>query len=135
MADITVTAANVLAGTGAQTKPVTYGGTITAGMAVYKDSATSTYKACDTSTAAKALAEGIALNGGASGQPGLILTSGQITIGGTVAVGTVYTVSDNAGGIAPDADRGAGDFVTVLGVGVSATVIAVNIVAAGVAHA
>lgn len=135
MADITVTAGNVVQGTGAQTKQVTYGATITAGMPVYKDTETSTYKACVTTTAATANCEGIALNGGANGQPGLIQTSGQITIGGTVAVGTIYTVSDNAGGIAPDADRGASDYVTVIGVGITTAIIDLSIKASGVAHA
>jgi hypothetical protein len=47
---------------------------------------------------------GIALNGAAIGQPVSVQTSGTITIGATVAVGTIYVVSATAGGIAPSTD-------------------------------
>jgi len=60
------------------------------------------------------------------------LSGGQITIGGTVVVGTVYTSSSTAGGIAPVTDNATGDYVSVIGVGISATVILVKIINSGV---
>lgn len=134
MADITITAGNVLKGTGAKTRAVRYGGTITAGMAVYEDTSDSSdCKAadCDASSTTAAVA-GIALNGGADGQPGEILTEGPITIGGTAVVGTIYVLSGNAGGIAPSTDLAQNDYVSVIGVGISATQIYVKINNSGV---
>lgn len=133
MADISITPANVMAGTGAKKQSGTFGETVTAGQVVYKSSADGEWYKADTSTSAKAAAVGIALNGGSNGQPGEILTEGPITIGGTVVVGTVYGVSDTAGGIRPISENGTADYVTILGGGTSATVIEVNINALGVA--
>lgn len=133
MADITITAANVLAGTGARIEEGTAGATITAGMPVYLDSSDNKLKAADANdTAAKAAAVGIALNGASNNQPLKYQVAGPITIGGTVAVGTIYCVSENAGGIAPHTDLGAGEFVTVLGIGISATQIRLAINVSGV---
>ncbi len=133
MADITITPGNVLPGTGARLEEGTAGGTITAGMPLYLDSATNTLKAADANdTAAKAAAVGIALHGASSGQPLKYQVAGPITIGGTAVVGTIYCVSENAGGVAPHTDLGANEYVTVLGVGISATQIKMSINVSGV---
>lgn len=135
MADLTVTATSVVAGTGAQKKTLLAGGTITAGMAVYFDSSTTppTVKAADADLSAVAAdAKGIALNGGAVGQPIVVQTGGQINPGATVVVGTIYVVSGTAGGIAPAADLLAGDWVTILGIGVTAALIDMGVHASGV---
>jgi hypothetical protein len=88
MADLVITAANVLPGSSAVIKEGTAGAAITAGQVVYADSATNTYKLadCNSATAAVRSPKGIALHAAASGQPIAILTSGLITIGATVAV-------------------------------------------------
>lgn len=133
MANITITPANVLKGSGASIANGRAGGTITAGMAVYADASDSgDLKAahCETS-AATAAAVGIALHGASDGQPLQYLTSGLITIGGTVTVGELYVLSDS-GGIAPEGDHASDDWVTFIGVGVSATQIRVTIIASGV---
>lgn len=135
MTDISVTPANVVASTGAQKKTLLAGGTITAGMAVYFDSSVTppTVKAADAdATALTADAKGIALNGGSVGQPITVQTGGRINPGGTVVVGEIYVVSGAAGGIAPEGDLAAGDWVTVLGIGVTAALIDLNIHASGV---
>jgi flagella basal body P-ring formation protein FlgA len=70
---------------------------------------------------------GVALNGGAAGQPIQYLKSGVITIGATVTPGTVYVAGATAGAIAPAADLASGNEVSILGVGKSATQIALGI--------
>ena len=129
MADITITAASVLAGDGSTTVTGTAGATITAGQAVYKDSTTGKYLTADSdsATAAAKRAAGIALNGAALNQPIKVLTAGAVTIGGTMTAGATYFLSNTAGGICPDADVGAGENVCLIGVAASATVLNVDI--------
>lgn len=129
MADITVTAANVQPGTGAVIdKRYNFGATVTAGQAVYLDLTTNTWKPADNdSSAATAVLGGVALNGGASGQPAAVLTGGNYNPGGTVVAGTIYCLSSTAGGICPAADLGSGDTVAILGVATSASNINVQL--------
>jgi hypothetical protein len=137
MADLTITASSVVAGSGAKKVTGTAGASITAGQVVYEDTATSTYKLADNDSATAAVRSpaGIALHASSANQPLTILTKGPITIGATTAVGTVYCLSATAGGIAPVADMASGDYVTILGVGTSTTVIDVLIHESGAAVA
>lgn len=137
MADLTITAANVVAGSGAKIKHGTAGATITAGQALYLDSSDGKYKLADNDSATAAVRSfaGIALNGASNGQPLAVLEAGSITIGATTAVGIVYCLSSTAGGICPSADIATGDYNTVIGVGTSTTAILVNATAAGAAMA
>ena len=126
MADVTITAANVVAGATAQISTGTAGATITAGQALYIDTADSNKLKLAQATAAKFAFAGIALNGAASGQPVSYVTrDAGLTIGGTVAVGIPYGLGDNAGGVAPMSDNGTGDYATFIGIGISVTKIAV----------
>ena len=135
MADLTITAANVLAGAGSAKALGTAGEAITAGQSLYIKAADGLlYKAIDTSAAAAA-AVGIALNNAGTGQPISYLTSGPITIGATVAIGSIYGVTDTAGGIADVVERLTGDYVTILGVATTAAIIQVDITRGGVAVA
>ena len=133
MADLSITAANVVAGSGAKKVTGTAGATITAGQVVYYDSTTSTYKLADTDSATAAVRSpaGIALNGASANQPVTVLTSGPVTIGATVAVGDVYYLSGTAGGLAPFADVAAGDYPCVIGICTSTSVLNVKILEAG----
>lgn len=136
MADITQTAANVRAYDGARTKEVVAGATVVAGNLVYEDSDDNReYKPCDTSSTAKAAAKGMAITNAGDGQRLIIVTSGDVDPGGTVAVGEIYTVSDNAGKFAPAADNGTGDFVTVAGIGKTTSKIQLVLAASATAHA
>lgn len=142
MADITITATGVLKSSAAsvQTDEGIAGGTITAGMPIYKDTtASNVLKAADASALASSLVCGIALNGGATGQTIEYVTRDPaLVIGATVAVGAVYVLSATAGGIAPEADIQSGEFVTLLGVANSTTTINFSTgsnMQAGVAHA
>lgn len=136
MADLAVTAVNIVRGAGAKVETGIAGALITAGQTVYKDPADSDrFKPADadSGTAAVRTTRGIALNGAAANQPLAVQVEGRIVIGGVVAIGTIYVQSDVPGGIRPAADNGSGDFVTILGVGISATEIDLFIRASGVA--
>jgi len=133
MADLVITPANVLAYGGAPTKDGVAGETLTAGQTLYRKAADGKlYKAAATS-AALAAAVGVALNGGAAGQPVKYCEGGGLNPGATVAVGTIYGVTDTAGGIGPVSERAAADFITILGIGITASRINLAINASGVA--
>lgn len=136
MADITITAANVIASASAIIlRGYNYGATVTAGQAVYFDVATSTWKLIDANAAVTgnelATQKGIALNGGASGQPAdVVVKDTDLTIGGTLTNGgTVYT-SVTAGAITHDVPT-TGAFPTVLGVAKSTSKMNLNPTSSG----
>jgi len=127
VADITITAAGVIASSTAKTENGTSGATITAGQTVYLDTSTGRYELADADGAVDLRRpRGIALNSAADGQAMRILTQGDLTMDGLTA-GVTYYQSPNPGGIAPRADVLAGDYVTVIGVAKSTTVLAVEI--------
>lgn len=131
MTDLSITAANVIAGSGADITRGIAGATITAGQAVYLDEATTGEWQLADSDAASAAARGsarfgIALNGAADGQPLAIQTGGDINIGGTMTAGVAYYLSDAPGGVCPFADLATGDYVTLVGVAKSTTVLAID---------
>ena len=134
MADLSITAANVAANTGASEEKLTAGATITAGQAVYLDSAASNVAklAQSDGTEAEAAVRGIAINGAASGQPVNIVRSGTMDLGATLTVGETYVVSQTAGGVAPIGDLGSGDYVTHLGIATAADELTLSIKASGV---
>lgn len=132
MADITITPANVVAGSGASVSIGVAGETITAGQAVVRNAAGQYVLAdADGATAALKNVTGIALNGAANKQPLSVLTGGPITIGGAVTAGDSYWLSGTPGGICPDADVGVGENAVLIGVATSATVLHVNITNSG----
>ncbi len=115
MADLTITAANVL-NTSASVATAPAGESITAGQSIYISANDGkAYKAQADGTAAQADVAGLALNGAGAGQPVQYATDGAINIGATTAKGTVYCVSATAGGICPIADLASGDFVSLVG--------------------
>lgn len=133
MADISVTAANVAKVTGGVCRDFNAAVTIVAGEYVYLDANNVWRKAqCDGMAieAGSGTRTGVALHGALAGQPLAVQETGTITIGGTVAVGTVYAVSAAAGGIAPVADLVSTNKLSLVGVGVSTTVIDMAIKAA-----
>lgn len=135
MADITITAANVVAGGSAVKVDGTAGATITAGQVVYRDASTGRYLLadCDSATAAVRSPVGIALNGAANGQPVEVLTKGSVTIGATLTAGVAYYLSGTPGGICPVADLSTGDYPTIIGIARSTSVLDVLIHESGVA--
>ena len=101
MADLAITAANVLKGANAVFQAGIAGATITAGQPLYLDSNTNTYKLADAdASAAAATVVGVSLNGASSGQPVSInFSDDDFTTGGTMTVGAIYILSNNAGGV------------------------------------
>lgn len=135
MADISITAGNVVAGSGAHTVAGICGETITAGQAVYRDATDRKYYKADNNAAGAAARQpaGIALNGGSLNQPIVVQTSGNITIGASLTAGTTYYLSDTPGGICPLADVGSGEYVVIIGVATSTAILALGIKYSGVA--
>lgn len=135
MADLSITAANVVAGSNARVVNGIAGATVTAGQVVYRDATTKKFGLadCDSATAGVRVAFGIALNGASDGQPLAVLTEGDITIGATMTAGLAYYLSPTAGGIGVVGDLGSGDYPTLIGIAKSTTVLAVEINASGVA--
>ena len=132
MADLVVTATNVVKYTGARTANGIAGETIAAGQALYLASTGLLMKADDT-TATKAACVGVALNGGAINQPIQYLTGGGLNPGAAVTVGATYGVTDTAGGVGLISERASADFITILGVATTTSRIEVAINRAGVA--
>lgn len=134
MADLTITAANVVAASNATRDVGTAGETITAGKAVYLASTTNKWMLADSNsaTAEARRATAIALNGASLNQPVSVLKAGDVTIGATLTAGTAYYLSDTPGGICPVADVGAGEYVCQLGLAKSTTLLSVAIQFPGV---
>lgn len=138
MADITVTAANVLKGANGKTRTGTAGATITAGQALYEDSADSfKLKLADADlSAAGSNCVGIALHGAANGQPlTYVFEDDDFTPGATLslalgagATAGVYVLSATAGGIAPADDLAATHYPVVLFVAKSTTKAVLKII-------
>lgn len=133
MADITITAANVIAASTVQKRAGIAGATVTAGQVVHRDATTGRYVLSDADAVGiGAVTEfAIALNGAANGQPLQVALRGDVTLGGMTA-GTSYYLSPNPGGIAPRADVVTGDNVILLGVAKSTTVLALAPIVSGV---
>lgn len=135
MADLTITAASVLSGAHPKLKSGYAGEALAAGKVAYLDATTNTYKLAD-SNGAPALREvaGIVMNGAAAGQPVVVQEGGDITIGATLTAGVAYYLSDTPGGICPAADVGTGEYVVLLGLAKSASVLGLDIQASGTAN-
>lgn len=129
MADLTITATSVVAGANAAKKEALAGETITAGKAIYLSSSTKKWMLADSNSATAEVrrATHIALNGGALNQPVIGQSSGDITIGATLTAGAAYYLSDTPGGICPDADVGSGEYVCLIGIAKSTSVLAIDI--------
>lgn len=134
MADLTITATSVVKGAGAVTQTGIAGVAVTAGQALYKDPTDSNklkLADCDSATAAVRVVAGVALHGAAANQPVTYQTGGVINLGATLTAGTVYCLSDVAGGIRPVADNGSGDGVSLIGVAISTSLLSMNIFNSG----
>ena len=134
MADLTITAANVVAVNSVTPRMGLAGETMTAGKAVYFNTTTNRWMLADADsvTAEARQAIGIAMNGASSGQPVDVFISGDLTIGATLTLGAAYYLSKTPGGICPVADVTTGSYVCLLGIAKSTSVLAVNIQFPGV---
>jgi hypothetical protein len=138
MAALSQTAGNVVAGANMRKTTVTAGGTITAGMPVYKDASDSNkYKAAKANALSTSVVAGIALNGASNNQPMTITSGGgDINLGDTLTVGETYCLSDaTAGQIVPIGDLNTGDYTVILGIAETSSNLILDIQTAGVAKA
>ncbi len=134
MTDLSITATQVLPDANGATSSGLAGATITAGQAVYLDSATTSWKLFDCNDgAANTGTPGIALNGASSGQPIKVQMTGSPTLGAGAApvLGKVYVASAAAGGIAPSADITTGWRTTILGVGGASNTLVMSVLNSG----
>lgn len=135
MADISITAANVVASSSATIlRNYNFGATVTAGQAVYLTTS-NTWALIDSNAAVTgnelATVKGIALGGGASGQPAAVcIKDTDFTPGGTLTNGTAVYSSVTAGGITHDVPT-TGAYPTVLGIAKSTTKLNLNPTASG----
>lgn len=136
MSDISVTAANVLAGPNAKKRTGIAGATITAGQALYEDSSDSNkLKLADANASATtAKCVGVALHGAASGQPiTFVEEDDDFTPGATLSLSAaaddgVYVLSATAGGIAPVGDLASGMYPVIMGVAKSTSKMKLKII-------
>lgn len=132
MADLTITAASVVANSGTR-ESGTAGATVTAGQMVVLNTSNQYVLAdADHATAALRVPRGVALHAALTGQPLTILREGSITIGATLTAGTDYWLSGTAGGICPRADVSTGERAVLLGIATSTTVLSLKIHDSGV---
>jgi hypothetical protein len=128
MADLTITAANVAVGS--QTTRISIvqvGEAVTQGQPIYPDSTTAKYLKADANVDAKIQVGGVALTAAASNGFVVMASSGSINLGATLTIGTIYVLSDTAGGIMPSADLSAGDNVVILGTATTTALLNLDI--------
>lgn len=135
MADVTVSSSLVQPSETAPFESGVCGSAFTAGQTGYLDGSLNRWKLAVATAQASAAARGIATANFSTGQIGRFQTAESLNLGGGVAVGVVYAVSTNAGGIAPIADVTATNWITTLGVGSSTNNLLLQIHRSGVQKA
>lgn len=136
MADLSITAANVaVGGSELQYAFIQFGEAVTQGQSVYLKASDGKYWKADADAVETAEGQGLVLTPSATDGYGFIATDGPMIVGATLVVGTTYVVSTTAGGIAPIADLGAGDFPCILGTAITTAILQINIAFTGVAKA
>ena len=122
MAELTITAANIIPVSGYREKTLLSASAITQGQAIYINSSNQ-WAIADADAAATATTPAIALNEAtAANQPVQGITGGDVGFGAILTANEVYCCSadtpagQNAGGIIPLADLSSGDFLAILGV-------------------
>ena len=135
MADLSITAGSVVAADGAVSKQeYVAGATITAGQLVYVDTANSNVLklAQADGTALEATVKGIAMCSGSAGQPITVATGGDIDIGASLTVATIYVLSATAGKICPSADIASSSYMSLVGLATAADNLKLVITNSGV---
>lgn len=131
MADITITASDVLVADSVRVAAVEAGVAVTAGQVLVYDPTDDDYILASNSTLAlsgNAGAASIVMAVGAAGAGQRVAVVGggnTITVGSVLSKGRVYVLSAN-GLISPESDATTGDFVTIIGYALSATELYFN---------
>lgn len=130
MADLSITAGSVIASAQATIdRRYSYGATVTQGQPVYLDTGNLWQLADANASATTAAVRGIVLVGGAINQPGIVVTTDpNFTPGATLAVGTMYVLSANAGKICPVADSVTGVYNSLLFIANTSTTAVMTVV-------
>lgn len=134
MTDLVITDSDVDRISGSQ-RTADAGVVISAGDAIYIDSANLVQLCEKDQGAVEAAFDGFALNGAGVSQPVTYQISGVIDLGAVLAAGLIYIVGAGAGGVAPSADIATGNFVTILGIGLNGTDMQIGVNRSGVAAA
>lgn len=134
MADITWTAANVIAPNPVQLRRKFAGQAIVAGQPVRDDPSDSTKILLSQATSvASAKCVGIAANSAEQYQPCIYFRDQEIAFGTAVfSMGETYVVSATEGGIAPESDLISGNSSTTIGIAISTTTLDCQIQESGV---
>ena len=131
MADITITAADVLVADSVRVAAVEAGVAIVAGKVLVYDSTDDDYILASNTTLALSGNAGAAslvmsVGDAGAGQRVAVVGGGNtITVGSVLSKGRVYVLSGN-GLISPESDATSGDFVTIIGYALSATELYFN---------
>jgi len=137
MANVTITSASVVPSSDAVYGTGTAGESIAVGDMVYLDSGTTKLKLAasddDIVTDATMVAVGMSMNDASLDQPvNYLIEDPALAMGSALTSGTVYMVSFTGGKVAPVADLGVAEYLTVVGVSNSATELNLKIVPGGV---
>lgn len=128
MADLSITAANVVPGANAVIENGTAGEAVAAGKTGYYDEVQRKYFLADNNSATLAVrkSRGMFVNTAAANQPCSLQTGGDVALGSVLTAGAEYLQSDTPGGICPRADLASGEYVVPLGYAKSATELTLN---------
>lgn len=123
--NLTQTPASVVFSTPSTIVSRTSNAAVTAGNAVAADSSGNWGPAAASSAILSGSSGiGVALDSApGTGQGFQVWTSGTINLGATLQIGQVYVVSNTSGAICPYSDLTAGQYVTVLGVAITAALL------------
>ncbi len=116
MANLTITEADVRKRPGAVVLGGTSGTIITAGDAVTFRESDGLVYTTTTNSAISAAVDGVALNAASLNQPVDVLIRGDMNLGATLVIGTIYTISSSSGRIRPSTDAFEGDQVSIIGI-------------------
>ena len=129
MPDLILVPSAVLPGDGAQYANGTAGVVIAAGDVCCLDATSQRFVLASSAAVATSRVRGIAAHSAASGQPLRVQHGGILNVGGALLVaGELYCLSGLAPGkIGPYSDVTAGDFVTVLGIGQTTSLLLIRL--------
>lgn len=132
MANLTITKANVIPGTGAGfLSDKAAGEALGTGEDAYLAADNKLYKCDANDTEIKAQCRGIVIGDFLTGQPVLLVKNGPVAFGAILTKGIKYCLSRTAGLICPQSDLVTDDYVTELGYATSTTTLQLAIVVTG----
>lgn len=136
MADLSITESNVaIASESSRVVPITFGETLLKGELAYLKASDGLYWKADSDASDTAKVSHLVIVGGTAGQIGVGLQQGNVSLGAILTAGTVYVLSSNSGKICAisDGNHASGDFITIIGVASTTSVLNFKINATGIA--